>query len=458
MACIFKRGGKKNREGHYIASWFNENGKRVTRSTGTSDYEAATQIAAKWKTETALRKRGVISTSQARVADENQKPIKEHIADYFAHCEHTGQDRVHISNKRTQLGKLITGLGATCLSDLDPHKVERYLAALVTAGKSHRTHNQHRATAVAFAEWLLEQGRIASNRFKIVHSLNEAKDRRMVRRALTEDEMSRLISASNERRPYYLFAYYTGLRVKAVKAAVWGDVDFEAATIRVRVGNAKGKKDDICLPLHSDLMKEVRRIKPHFAAIADPIFPTIPTVRTFHRDCERAGIDRYDADGRQLDRHALRTTLGTNLALAGVMPQMAMKVLGHSDVRITMKHYTALRLVDTAKAVQTLPTVKPHKATKSDAGKLRATGTDGKVLDSAQQKRQQLGNFSRQPGSSLVTEVSKENADNSNPVTHDIDRKNMEFDSFLQPVALSDLKANPNRATIENSRAIGAVG
>jgi hypothetical protein len=46
MASVFKRGGRKNRTGRYIASYFNENGGRITRSTGTSDKDVAEQIAA----------------------------------------------------------------------------------------------------------------------------------------------------------------------------------------------------------------------------------------------------------------------------------------------------------------------------------------------------------------------------------------------------------------------------
>lgn len=420
MASVFKRGGKANRLGHYTASWFDEHGKRVSRSTGTADFDVANQIAAKWETDTALRKSGIINSSQARVADHNQTPIAQHVAEYIAHCKHLGQDHVHVSNKETQLDKLIEKTGALRLSDIDPHKVERYLAGLIKAGKSHRTHNQHRATAVSFCEWLVEQTRIASNPLTIVPTLNEAKDRRRVRRAMSENELSKLLAVSDGRKPYYEFAYYTGLRVKAVKAAVWGDVDFDAAMIRVKVGNAKGKKDDIYLPLHPALAATLQAIKPAFTLATTRIFKAVPTVRTFHRDCERAGIARYDAEGRQLDRHALRTTLGTHLARAGVLPQSAMRVLGHSDVRITMKHYTALRIEDTAKAVQALPTIEPSKAVASNVEAMKATGTDGKSSEKPspskvagagrQQNRQQLcGSMTHDPALPVA------NGDKENP-------------------------------------------
>lgn len=354
------------------------------------------------------------------------------------------------------------------LSDLDPHKVERYLAGLVKAGKSHRTANQHRATVVSFAQWLSDQTRIASNPLTIVPTLNEAKDRRRVRRAMTENELARLLAVSDERKPYYEFAYYTGLRVKAVKAAVWGDVDFEAAMIRVKVGNAKGKRDDVYLPLHRALTVTLQAIKPAFTLANTRIFKALPTVRTFHRDCERAKIDRYDAEGRQLDRHALRTTLGTHLARAGVLPQSAMRMLGHTDVRITMKHYTALRIEDTAKAVQALPSIEASKAAGNNANALQATGTDGKPVGKSspanvadpgrQQKRQQSGGSMTHDLTPPVANNDTENTDGPKTSTHSLVRKLKGFDASGHAVSLPDLMQTTDTDTIEKSRAIGAVG
>jgi integrase len=468
VASIYKHGGKKNRNGKYVASYFDENGKRINRSTGTTDYDAACQIAGRWETDVALRRQGVIDSSQARVADSNRAHVEDHVAEYLDHCRHVGQDKAHIAIKTSQLNKLVEGVGATRLSDLDANRIERYLAGLVKAGKSHRTHNQNRATAVAFVQWCFEQGRIASNGLKIVPTLNEAKDRRRVRRALTEDELATLLAVSDVRRPYYLFAYYTGLRVKAVKAAVWGDVDFDDALIRVKVGNAKGKRDDIYQPLHPRLLQELKRMRSEVpsARASDPIFAGIPLVKTFHRDCKRAGIDRYDADGRQLDRHALRTTLGTHLARAGVLPQLAMKVMGHNDVQTTMKHYTALRLADTAKAMNALPSIEP-KGTAEPAS-LRATGTDpangplNPTGESTQQKRQHVrqqlcGSDGSRPATT-VTIANTENSPQAETSTRVFTRKHRASDVVCQSAAPIGLKESDNADSIENRRAISSVG
>ena len=51
----------------------------------------------------------------------------------------------------------------------------------------------------------------------------------------------------------------------------------------------------------------------------------------------------------------LRTTLGTQLARAGVAPQITQRIMRHADFRTTNRHYTVLGLADTAAAIDSLP-------------------------------------------------------------------------------------------------------
>ena len=69
----------------------------------------------------------------------------------------------------------------------------------------------------------------------------------------------------------------------------------------------------------------------------------------------RTKIVAEDQEGRVIDLHAMRTTLGTNLARAGVAPQIAQRIMRHDDYRTTLKHYTVLGLTDTSKAIAGLP-------------------------------------------------------------------------------------------------------
>jgi len=84
MASIFKRGGSKNRGGDYTIQFIDHTGKRVTRSSGTTDKQAALRIAAKLETDAALRRSGVVDTKAEVLAQEGKKSFTEHVGHYRA--------------------------------------------------------------------------------------------------------------------------------------------------------------------------------------------------------------------------------------------------------------------------------------------------------------------------------------------------------------------------------------
>ena len=97
-------------------------------------------------------------------------------------------------------------------------------------------------------------------------------------------------------------------------------------------------------------------------------------------DFEAAGIDPIDEQGRVADLHSLRSTLGTWLARAGVVPQVARRMMRHADYSTTLKHYTTLYLDDTRRAVDQLPTL-------TGSEKVSATGTLGVANEGRQPTR-----------------------------------------------------------------------
>jgi hypothetical protein len=62
-----------------------------------------------------------------------------------------------------------------------------------------------------------------------------------------------------------------------------------------------------------------------------------------------------DAQGRHVDFHSLRHTLATNLARGGVAPRVAMEMMRHSEMRLTMSTYTDAALLPMADALDRLP-------------------------------------------------------------------------------------------------------
>jgi integrase len=392
--ALFKRDGR----GPWLASWFDHAGRRVTRSTRTTDRAAADRILSKYVADAALRREGVVDPAKDRLAVEGRRSIDDHVRDYLAHCRHAGHAERHVAQKASHLRRMIGATHIGRLSELTADVVEHFLASVKDTGASARTMNFARQICVAFASWCVRTKRLDSNPLTVVPKQDESRDRRRVRRPLTDDELARLIAVARERgrAAWYLAAVLAGLRKGDLLALTWADVDFDAATITIRAG--KAKRVDV-VPMHPQLAAALRELFDREPATPSArVFPTVVTDATRLRDFVRAGIARVvetknaetdevettietkDDEGNVVDLHALRTTLGTQLALAGVAPQVAQRIMRHGDYRTTLAHYTMLRVADSAKALESIPAVgAPTPSPKRTAA--RSTGTDGASPD-----------------------------------------------------------------------------
>jgi integrase len=366
-------------------------------STGCKDEAAARQFLAAQVKRAERIKAGVMTRREADAADRMHDPIDHHIADYIARLpgKRGGPATpMHRDNTRRSLERLAADCRWTCLADLTRDSLERWIAD--EAGKveprSARSINAHREAAVAFANWCADPnvGRLPSNPFgtgrAAVKKVDQDADPRRRRRALSPDELARLVAAARNaterpqarggegdarkvRRPagrlsghdradLWVFLAGTGLRLGEVEQLTVADVRLDAVPSHVRVpaGVDKGRKEQT-IPLRSDLVALLRRRlagrKP-----TDGIFE-IPAalIRRFNADCRRAGIPKRDEEGRTVDIHSLRTTFGTHLALAGVAPRTAMELMRHSEIGLTMKVYTDPRLLPLAAAVEATSSV-----------------------------------------------------------------------------------------------------
>lgn len=87
------------------------------------------------------------------------------------------------------------------------------------------------------------------------------------------------------------------------------------------------------------------------------------------RDLEPVGIE-YENEYGKADFHALRHTFCSLLARSGVQPQTAQRLMRHSDINLTMKHYTHILLDDKRMAVSSLPRINVEEEV------AEATGTE----------------------------------------------------------------------------------
>jgi integrase len=368
---------RREPNGKWTMRFTGADGREVKRSTGTTDRRDAEAILAQALQREARVRQGLEAPGAQRMADQLARPLREHLAEYLEAFERqeartAGTMRV----RRSILGTFIRLSRAILrrdpmLRDLDSELIERVMHRRIEEGRSARTANTQRQYILAFAAWATDDGRGDFSRLgRMAKRRKEDLDRRRARRALTATEEEALLAAAGPRRLIYRLALTTGLRKGEIRSLAWADLDLERGVGTVRNTKA-GKADEFnILP---DLAEELRDARPMLVgAAARRVFDQVPTHRTFRRDLERAGIAERDARGRVVDFHALRGTLGTRLAAAGVAPQVAKGIMRHSDYRTTVKHYHHLTLHDQRQALEMALARAPQ---------LAADGTSGRALE-----------------------------------------------------------------------------
>jgi integrase/recombinase XerC len=386
-------------------------GRRKTERTNTTDRALAEQLLAQRRNEAERIRFGILDPRGIHHADQNRTPIQEHLDAYIAQCRLRGDSKRHVDQKKRHLDDVLTFTKATQLSTLRIDDVNRYLLSIDAAKRGARTRNIIRADVVAFGTWCVKSDRLPHNPWTNVVRADEVMDRRRERRAFTTDELAKFLDVSKARSPDRWLAYFvavnTGLRRSELRGLRWADVDMDAneptVTVRASVSKSRTQAE---LPLLPDVATALRAAKPTAALPSARVFRVVPSIRRFHDDLKAAKVNNDGLDGRKLDFHALRATFATRLARAGVAPQIAKRLLRHSDVKVTMQHYTKLELADLSSAVAKLA---PIVASSSDAQAQSATGTDG-VL---QCKLQSQGESGRSETTGCVVEFETSDSRNA---------------------------------------------
>ncbi len=417
-----KRPGIVVKSGTYVAKYRDGDGLLQTVSTGCTDKTAARSVLASLESRAEKVRSGIITTDEARVADHAHEMIDEAVDAYLAALavqkgkgDRPNVSPLHVKNVGHALRELIEECGFRRLRDVNRATVERWTsrkAALPDGERpAARTINTRLVALTAFMTWCKANGRIASNPVEKLEKRDEKSDCRRKRRAMTADEIARLLAVARlrpvaeygrdtertgepaktaksratwrrapltldtteaaaergretlrpeiaerlgregrERATVYLTLLATGLRRGELASIRVGDVtlDTDRPTIDLRAVEAKNGKA-ATIPLRSDVADELRARLRERAEAAGGIAPKpddallyVPAklIRILDRDLAAAGIAKRDAKGRTLDVHAMRGTLATHLARAGV-PVVTLKTLmRHAKIETTLAHYT----------------------------------------------------------------------------------------------------------------------
>jgi integrase len=292
--------------------------------------------------------------------------LSEHVADWIAELRQLGRDHVYVGLCETRMARLISECGWGSLSAVNAERFMQWRStATSTVGTARvkgsnvktmgaRTMNHYFETLRTFCRWCIKRKRLASNPVAEVLLVETSGKLRRQRRALTELEIAALLAVVPDRHQlHYRIILNTGLRRDELRQLRWGDVKLgpPLPCIRLRGETTKAKRSDV-LPLRADLAELLAKV-----AAGDDlrVCKTMPSMESHKRYLAKAGIAYEDEQKRRADFHALRHTYGTMLARAGIAPRVAMSLMRHTDMNLTMNVYTDPRVFDLAGAVEKLP-------------------------------------------------------------------------------------------------------
>ena len=208
----------------------------------------------------------------------------------------------------------------------------------------------------SFTAWLYKNDRLRTDPLKSTQrdAKGERIDKRYQRRALTEEEILKLLRATRTGKTFktltgedrfviYQLALETGLRVNEIRTltpSAFNLQNSENATITVLAAYSKHRRDDV-LPLRKDLAKLLADYIDQSMKLPNARLFNLPerTAKMINADLKAANIDTEEND-QIIDFHSLRHTFITRLTRSGVSPKTAQSLARHSTITLTMDRYT----------------------------------------------------------------------------------------------------------------------
>jgi len=358
------------------------------------DKTASEQRAAQLAKEIELAKAGVVNP----YSDEHKRPLTEHLKDFRQYLldKDDSADYARLTHNRVRF--ILAGCKFVYTPEVQASKVQRYLGERKEEGLGIKSCNHYLTAAKNFFSWMVADKRTNENPLLHLKGRNAKKDVRHERRALTPEEINKLLTVTLEngkhhnlsgRQRYmlYLLALTIGFRAKELGSLTWHRLDLSESepSITVTVAYAKNDKE-VTLPLRRDVADQFRQWFAEDAfSMKDRIFPKFNEAKgaqMLRKDLEAAGIPYQDECGRYADFHACRHSFCTHVIRSGATAKEAQTLARHSTSALTLDVYSHVGLYDERRAVERLPKLglDGKSMEKNRAAALR-TGTDNRPID-----------------------------------------------------------------------------
>lgn len=312
--------------------------------------------------------------TRRRTAEAAARPLSDHLAEWKKTLIGRGDKPRHIHDTTRRARKMTRLCRATTWPSLTRSSIQIAFGKLRLTRTGRKTPgpatiNHYFGSLKTFCKWMIDDGRADRSPMQGMRPFAVAVDIRHKRRALTADEVLKLLSATInaptiagipgwERAISYLLATTTGLRVNELRTLTAESFRFGAAPeVIVEAAYSKNKRRD-SIPLRQDVAAIVAG---HIAQCGRPAqlfrFPA-NSCYALKKDLARAGIaySMTGPDGGFADVHALRHTFVSNLFSSAATPKEAQTLARHQDARLTLNRYAHIAADAKRAAVERIPT------------------------------------------------------------------------------------------------------
>jgi integrase len=365
-------------------SFTGADGRRIRRSTGTSDKAEATAILVAWEKTAKEGRKKVLTEARVRrtMSDILEQftgasltcpSVAEYFHDWIESKREEKAQKTVLKYVQTA-NHFLAALGDKTQAPLESiasADIRRWRELMLKEGRSGTTVNDSVKVVSSVFEQARRLGRIPLNP---CHELGAVRDAAKGERdTFTNDQVKALVRAASgsDWEGAILAGFYTGLRLRDVAGLTWGAVDSaDPKRWFLRVIASKTGKG-VAVPVHPEFRKWLEQ-RPHGVGNA-AVFPALAGKYTggksglsgqFKRLMEKAGVigrtlRKGEGAGRttsSLSFHSLRHSFTSAMTAAGVAEEVRMLLTGHSTKK-AHKVYTHHEETQVWGAISALPGV-----------------------------------------------------------------------------------------------------
>jgi hypothetical protein len=126
MASVYKRKDDKTRKGaKWRVSWYDAESGRWRDKVGYSDKEASVELGRRLERQAARRAEGMTDPMD----EHRRRSLDDHLNDFIAQVKAGERCPRYVLQLENRLRRIVSGIDAERLHDLDPVKINRFLAS-----------------------------------------------------------------------------------------------------------------------------------------------------------------------------------------------------------------------------------------------------------------------------------------------------------------------------------------